>query len=219
MVDSVYETLLDAILSGKIASGTNLNEVTLARELGVSRTPVHEALAWLAADELIELSGSRVRVRTMTAREVADLYDVRQLLECTAVERAATRMEEGVLRQLRAETKELARSKDDADWPARAIEFDIRFHDVVAEASGNPRLRSDIQRYRLLSRAFCRITGGQLKNLRDSFQEHLAILRALEKRDTKAARQAMAKHIERRVKVVLTEVYHVNHAGQEEVAV
>ena len=207
LVDTVYETLLEAILSGKIASGTNLNEVSLARELGVSRTPVHEALAWLAADELIELSGSRARVRTMTAQEVADLYDVRQLLECTAVERAAKRIDEAVLHQLRAETQELARTKDNADWPARAIEFDIRFHDVVAEASGNARLRLEIGRYRLLVRAFCRITGGQVTNLQNSFQEHLTILRALEKRDAKAASKAMAAHIERRVKVVLAEVY------------
>lgn len=208
LVDTVYETLLDAILSGKIASGTSLNEVSMARELGVSRTPVHEALAWLAADELIELSGSRARVRTMTAQEVADLYDVRQLLECTAVERAAKRIDEAVLHQLRAEAQELARTKDDADWPAKTIEFDIRFHDVVAEASGNARLRAEIKRYRLLVRAFCRITGGQVKNLQESFQEHLAILRALEKRDAKAASKAMAAHIERRVKVVLAEVYH-----------
>lgn len=216
LVDSVYETLLEAILSGKIASGTDLNEVALARELGVSRTPVHEAIAWLAADELLELSGSRARVRTMTAQDVADLYDVRQLLECTAVERAATRMEEEVLQQLRAEARELARTKGDPDWPGRVIKFDVRFHDAVAAASGNVRLRSEIQRYRLLVRAFCRITGGHLKNLQDSFQEHLAILRALEKREPKTARKAMAAHIERRVKVVLAEVYPGNSGGKTE---
>ncbi len=207
LVDTVYATLLEAILSGKIASGTNLNEVSLARELGVSRTPVHEALAWLAADELVEVSGSRARVRTMTAQDVADLYDVRRLLECTAVERAASRIDETVLQRLRAETQELARTKDDADWPARAIEFDIRFHDGVAEASGNARLRAEIKRYRLLVRAFCRITGGQVKNLQDSLQEHLVILRALEKRDAEGASKAMAAHIERRVKAVLADVY------------
>ncbi len=207
LVDSVYETLLEAILCGKMASGTDLNEVSLARELGVSRTPVHEALAWLAADELVEVTGSRARVRTMSAQEVADLYDVRQLLECTAVERAAKRISDAVLHQLRAEIQELARTKDEADWPARAIDFDIRFHDAVAEASGNARLRAEIQRYRLLVRAFCRITGGRVKNLQNSFQEHLVILRALEQRDAKAARRAMGAHIERRVKVVLAEVY------------
>jgi DNA-binding GntR family transcriptional regulator len=208
LVDSVYQTLLEAILAGKIASGANLNEVAVARELGVSRTPVHEALAWLAADELIELSGSRARVRTMTAAEVEELYDVRRLLEGTAAERAARQIDDAVLQKLREESRELARTREHADWPARAIDFDIRFHDLVAQASGNSRLRSEIQRYRLLVRAICRITGGHLKNLQDSFQEHLAILRALEKRDPKAARKAMEGHIERRVKVVLAEVYH-----------
>jgi len=73
-----------------------------------------------------------------------------------------------------------------ADWPARAIEFDILFHDVVAQQRQLRGSAPRFQRYRLLVRAFGRITGGQLKNLQDSFQEHLAILRALEKRDPKA---------------------------------
>ena len=208
LADTVYETLLEAILSGKIASGAELNEVVLARELGVSRTPVHEAIAWLAADELIELSVHRARVKTMTAQEVTDLYDVRLLLESNAAKRAATRIDTASLQQLRSDAEELAKTKDAADWPARAITFDLHFHDVVAEASGNARLRSEIQRYRILVRAFCRITGAQVKNLLHSFQEHLAILTALEQRDPKAARDAMTVHIERRVKVVLAEIYH-----------
>ena len=120
---------------------------------------------------------------------------------------AAARMDDTVLQQLRTEAQELGRTRSEPDWAARAIAFDVRFHDVVAEASGSARLRAEIRRYRLLVRAFCRITGGQLKNLQDSYQEHLAILRALEKRDPKAARKAMADHIQRRVKTVLAEVY------------
>jgi len=207
LVDSVYETVLDAILSGKLSSGTELNEVALARELGVSRTPVHEALAWLAADELIEVSGGRARVKTLSAQEVADIYDVRLLLECAAVERAAERIDEERLRELRHATNELARSRKEPDWAARAIEFDLRFHEVVAEACGNARLQHEIRRYRLLVRAFCRLTGEHLRNLHDSFEEHLAILKALERRDPRAARQAMARHIQKRVKTVLNEVY------------
>src|SRR5262245_16131867 len=207
LADSVYETLLEAILSGKLSSGVELNEVALSRELGVSRTPVHEALAWLAADELIELAGSRARVKKLSAREVEDIYDVRLLLECAAAERAAERMDGKTLQELRAAANELAKGRKDADWARRAIDFDLRFHDVVAGASGNARLRTEISRYRLLVRAFCRLTGEHLHNLRNSFEEHLVILKALERRDARAARQAMAVHIQRRIKAVLAEIY------------
>ena len=209
LVDSVYETILEAILCGRLSSGTELNEVALARELGVSRTPVHEALAWLAADELIELIGSRARVKTLSPQEVTDIYDVRLLLECAAAERAAERIDEQTLGELRIATNELARTRKDPSWAERAIEFDIRFHEMVAAASGNARLHAEIRRYRLLVRAFCRLTGEHLHNLRDSFEEHVTILKALERRDARAARQAMATHIQKRVQAVLTEVYRV----------
>jgi DNA-binding GntR family transcriptional regulator len=208
LVDSVYQHVLDAILSGRLASGTEFSEVALARELGVSRTPVHEALAWLAADDLVEIQANKVRVRKLTAREVMDLYEVRQLLECAAAVRAATRLEAGMLQSLQAQALDLASGQDEPGWPARAIAFDVRFHDELAAASDNARLNAEISRYRLLVRAFCRLTGENLQNLRDSLCEHVAILQALEKRDGPAASQAMAAHITSRLKAVLAAFYH-----------
>lgn len=207
LVDSVYQHVLNAILSGRLAAGTEFSEVGLARELGVSRTPVHEALAWLAGDDLVEIQANCVRVRKLTAREVTDLYQVRQLLECSSAERAATRMSPALLKSLQAQARALGTHQDEADWPARAIEFDVRFHDELAGAADNARLQSEISRYRLLVRAFCRLTGENLQNLRDSLREHVAILKAIEKRDGPAAHQAMAAHITKRLKAVLAAFY------------
>ena len=208
LVDSVYQHVLNAILSGRLAAGTEFSEVGLARELGVSRTPVHEALAWLASDDLVEIHASCVRVRKLTAREVADLYEVRQLLECAAAGRAATRMSTSMLKSLQSEARGLAAQQDAPDWPARAIEFDVRLHDEIAAAADNARLKSEISRYRLLVRAFCRLTGENLQNLRDSLREHVAILKAIEKQDGPSAHQAMAVHITKRLKAVLAAFYH-----------
>ena len=206
LVDSVYQHVLNAILTRRLAAGTEFSEVALARELGVSRTPVHEALAWLAADDLVEIQANKVRVRKLSAREVADLYAVRQLLECAAAERAATRIAPDVLQALQKQARELGTGQDEPGWAERAMEFDVRLHDELAAAADNARLRQEISRYRLLVRAFCRLTGENLQNLRDSLREHVAILKALEKGDGGAASQAMAVHITKRVKAVLAAV-------------
>ena len=206
LVDSVYQHVLNAILSRRLAAGTEFSEVALARELGVSRTPVHEALAWLAADDLVEIHANRVRVRKLSAREVTDLYAVRQLLECAAAERAATRITPAALQSLQQQARDLAADQDAPGWAERAMEFDVRFHDELAAAADNARLRQEISRYRLLVRAFCRLTGENRQNLRDSLREHVAILKALAKRDPAAASQAMVLHITKRVKAVLDAV-------------
>ena len=206
LVDSVYQYVLNAILSRKLGAGTEFSEVALAKELGVSRTPVHEALAWLAADDLVEIKLNKVRVRKLTAREIADLYTVRQLLECAAAERAASRMKPEVLQGLINDARDLEKQNATAAWAERAMAFDVRLHDEIAAAADNARLRQEVGRYRLLVRAFCRMTGENRDNLRDSMREHTSILKALAKKDGAAASKAMADHINKRVKVVLAAV-------------
>ncbi len=210
LVDSVYQHVLNAILSRRLAAGTEFSEVALARELGVSRTPVHEALAWLAADDLVEIQANKVRVRKLSAREVADLYAVRQLLECAAAERAATRITPAMLHSLQKQARDLTANQDADGWAERAMEFDVRLHDELAAAADNARLHQEISRYRLLVRAFCRLTGENAQNLRDSVREHSAILKAMEKGDAAAASQAMATHISKRVKAVLAAIEKEN---------
>src|SRR5579871_4312007 len=90
LAESVYQHILEAILSGRLASGTEMSEVALAAELGVSRTPVHEALRRLAADGLVDsLAHRQARVATFTRQDVVDIYEMRGVLETAAAERAA----------------------------------------------------------------------------------------------------------------------------------
>jgi DNA-binding GntR family transcriptional regulator len=213
LADSVYETLLENILSGALPSGRELSEVGLAHELHVSRTPVHEALGRLSKDGLVEQTQSKKpRVARFTRTEIAEIYELRKLLEVAAAERAALHMTEPELSGLRRLAADLARNSSSREWPRRALDFDLRFHDAIARAAKNGRLRAEVARYRLLVRAFCRITGSP-ENLKDAFREHEAILRALEARDPEAAGKAMASHIDARVKVVLREIYPEVTAG------
>ena|SRR5437773_3795315 len=191
LADSVHERLLEAMLAGKIASGSELNEVALAQELEVSRTPVHEAIRRLAGDGLVTYTISRkAQVTSLTLKEVVEIYQVRTVLETAAARLAVLHIESEELKKLRTAADSLADPQSD-QWPQQAINFDLDFHDVIAGASRNERLRMEVNRYRMLVRAFCRITGD-VNNLRKAFHEHLKILRALEERDPEAAGSAMA---------------------------
>jgi DNA-binding GntR family transcriptional regulator len=202
--ESVYEAVLENIVSGALPSGAELSEVGLAAELQVSRTPVHEALQKLSKDGLVvHRRGRRPRVARFDRAEIAELYEMRRILEGAAAERAATRMDPDELRGLRKRADELSRARGaEGDWRRRALDFDQDFHDALARASGCRRLRDDVQRYRLLVRAFCRMTGSAA-NLREALGEHLRVLRALEARDSAAARKAMSDHIDARLAVVM----------------
>jgi DNA-binding GntR family transcriptional regulator len=192
LAESVYQTLLEAIVGGSLPSGTELSEVALAAELKVSRTPVHEALRRLAGDGFVEIRNNRkARVAHSTRKDLLEMYDVRRLLECAAAECAAGRIDEACLAELRKEADSLAATMQEENWVARAIAFDFRFHEAIAAASGNEHLRDEITRYFLLLRAFRRMISHQ-----DALPEHLAILSALEARDPAAARQSMAAHLE-----------------------
>lgn len=203
LAESVYQRILEAILSGSLASGRELSEVALAAELGVSRTPVHEALLRLAADGLVEdLVSRQARVARFTRQDVIEIYGMRRILEPAAAERAASRLDDEQLAELRSAAESLLAGAGKRDWANRAIEFDLRFHQALAAATGNGRLHAEIGKYRRLVRAFCRATGAR-ENLQAALREHLAILDALAARDDAAARQAMVAHIDARLQCVL----------------
>lgn len=203
--DSVYETLLEAILSGQLASGTIVSEVSLAKRLDVSRTPVHDALRQLAKDGLVEQrAGRRAVIATFSKEDVYDIFEMRKLLETEAARRAASRIDRTTLANLRSFADDLEGDRNTADWMAKWIDFDEQFHDAIAKAAGSQRLWQDIVRYRLLHRGFNKMSTN-VDSLQQALAEHIAILDALEKRDPEAAAAAMLTHVSE------WQAYFVNH--------
>lgn len=195
LVEAVYESILQAITAGRLASGTVLSEVSLARQMQVSRTPVHDALRQLAKDGVVEQStGRRARVASFTRDDLFEIFELRKCLEGPAAELAAGRMDQRQLGPLRAMADELAADPDRVDWTERWTDFDEAFHHTIAEASGNRRLAQDIDRYRLLHRGFNRMST-EVKSLQRALKEHYDILTALDARDGVRAREAMVNHI------------------------
>lgn len=195
LVDSAYQALLERILTGSLPSGTVISELALAGELGISRTPVHDAVRQLAKDGLVVREGGRrARVAVFTSDDVYEIFELRKYLEGPAAELAAGRMDARQLAPLRAAAKALLADPHAPDWVARWAEFDELFHRSIARASGNRRLADDIDRYRLLHKGFNRISTDPA-SLRRAMDEHLAILDALEARDGARARQRMVAHV------------------------
>lgn len=204
LAGSVYQSLLEAVLGGELRSGEELNEVALAEQFGVSRTPVHEALRRLTADGLVDaLPNGKSKVATFNRQSIISLYEMRKILEGTAAEKASAKISRERLAKLKDEAKALEQSIEEEDWPARAISFDLHFHDILAEFSGNEFLWKDIVRHRRLVQGFCRFTGTK-ENLHAAFEEHCAIIEAMESGDGRRTRQAMEAHIEERLRTLLS---------------
>jgi DNA-binding GntR family transcriptional regulator len=203
--DSVYQALLESIIARRLAPGTIVSEVALARQLKVSRTPVHDALRQLAKDGLVQQRANhRAVIATFSREDLRDIFDMRKLLEGEAARLAATRIDRPNLARLRVAADALAKGQKKPDWLERWADFDEDFHATIAQSAGSPRLYQDIVRYRLLHRAFNTLTTT-VEVLQQALEEHVRILDALEKRDAKEAARQMVSHIQE------WQTYFVNH--------
>jgi DNA-binding GntR family transcriptional regulator len=150
--DDVYETLTALVMGHTLEPGDRINIEALARELDVSPTPVREALARLESDGLVRkrpLAGYTV-TPLLTRQEFTDMFDMRLVLEGTAARWAAQRADAARRELIRAEAATaITPGEPDTDgWSSHAAftKLDARFHDLIAEGSGNPLLRDAIGR-------------------------------------------------------------------------
>ena len=164
----------------------------LATELNVSRTPMREALMRLAGEGLLEKTADGVfRVRSVSIREFFECMEVRELLECHAIERAIAVARDADLKALYDELKALPPSSQDdlAHW-----QFDNRFHSFFATTAQNQALARAIQRERVVARLFRISTPFHRQT--ESDEEHVEIMEAVMKRDVKSAQAAMRRHLQ-----------------------
>lgn len=195
LAEAVYETLMEAIVSGRFAPGTPLSAVKLSQQLDVSRTPVQQALRLLAGDGLVEFAtGRRAKVATFNGDDLFHVFEMRRLLEGPAAELAAGRMDRRQLEPLRRAADELASSRDSVGWVQSWTKYDEDFHRTIASCCGNPLLQKDITRYHLLHRGF-NLIATDPDSLGLALDQHLEILAALEEHDGARARRAMEDHI------------------------
>ncbi|MBQ2706447.1 MAG: GntR family transcriptional regulator [Agathobacter sp.] len=194
--DVVFNTLREAILRGDLKPGERLMEIQLASQLGVSRTPIREAIRMLEQEGLaVTMPRKGAEVAKMTLKGMEDVLEIRAALDELACQLACERMTEEQLSRL--EDKKVIFEKSLQTGNVKVIaEADVNFHDVIYDATGNPKLvnmlnnlREQIYRYRI----------EYLKNA-DNYpiliKEHEAIYQSLYNRNKDDAKEAIAIHVE-----------------------
>jgi DNA-binding GntR family transcriptional regulator len=184
-----------AIFDGRIEAGQRLKEVDLAREFGLSRTPIREALLLLQAEGIIIGSPKRgSHVRAYTREEVIDLYDIRAHLESFAARLAAERATDAQIAALRESCARYTEHRRSGDLLALGEE-NLRFHFGVAEASGSAKLlelvRSSIEQP-VVHRSFRAFNDAEQ---RSSTEMHIRVTEAIASRSGFAAEAAMRRHV------------------------
>ncbi len=199
--DVVFNTLRKAILTGELKPGERLMEIHLANRLGVSRTPIREAIRKL------ELEGLRrgAEVAQITEKSLKDVLEVRRALDALCVELACDRIDEEATQQLKKACEEFERATETKDATTIA-KADVELHDIIVRATGNQRL---IQLINNLSEQMYRYRFEYIKdeNRHDNLiDEHRMIYESIVKRDKEGAARAAKIHIDNQEKSIIRQI-------------
>lgn len=195
--DRAYDHVKRAIIRGDLPGGTAISENTLCHEIGVSRTPVHEAFLRLAAEDLLTLESRKgAVVRPMSPNEAADVLEMREAIESTAATRVVTDGRAAdVTPSLQAMLAEQAQAVATGDVD-RFIEVDAEFHGAVIGASRNAIAvmfaRTLRDRQQRLRHHLMRLQPSQLQA---SLEDHRALAAALEAGDAARYAEVLSAHV------------------------
>jgi len=197
--DEVYSAIFARIMSLDIAPGAKITVDAMARQLGVSQTPIREALTRLEAEGLViktHLIGYSAAPQ-LTTKQLADLYELRLLLEPFAARRCAETAGAVVVGHLEAMGAEMAAlaQQEGLEPYAQFAQLDMAFHDQIVVSAGNEQVVDALARLHTHVHLFRLVFEAQVT--RETIAEHQALISAIRDRDGDAAEAAMRSHIER----------------------
>ncbi|MGN0244329.1 MAG: GntR family transcriptional regulator [Lachnospiraceae bacterium] len=201
--DVVFNTLRQAILTGELKPGERLMEIHLADRLGVSRTPIREAIRKLELEGLVVMIPRKgAQVARITEKNLKDVLEVRRALDMLAVRLACSRMDDEYKKQLREACDEFARVVKNNNTKD-ITEADVSFHDIINKATGNDRL---IQLVNNLAEQMYRY---RLEYIKDAayhnrlVAEHEEIYSAIMDGDEERAAKAVVLHIDNQEETII----------------
>ena len=198
--DYIADALREAIHGGDLADGAVLNQAALATHFGVSRVPVREAMRQLQAEGLIETHAHRLAVvRSLDLVALAEVFDLRALLEGYLVERALPNIDAALLARLRATEDEMCSERDYVRWR----ELNTRFHRALYEPSRAVMTLEIVDQLRARTERYVRLWSREFGDISSAGPDHVQILEAVAAGDPVRARAAIEHHIaEIRAKVI-----------------
>lgn len=224
--NEAYDRIRGKLALGQLAAGSEVSEPMLAEMLGISRTPVREALQQLEVEGLVERNPKRrTVVRSPDRQDVLDLFELREAVECYAVALAAKRRTPADLdrlallcREMDRPANELQRSGDAmlSDTKLRRLlAADMGFHLLLIQATGNRHIMKIVADSHVLSRVFnAPRQEHDLKIVRDNYRVHKDIFDAVEAAESVRARKLMTAHIRKTLQETL-DYYDRNHPAEE----
>ncbi len=194
LADCVFERLENDILGGKYAYGEVLTEARLCEEMGVSRTPIREAIRRLEQENILRESVKGMVVQGITPKDIEDILDVRAHIEGIAARRAATAMADEQKKALKAavDLQDFYVSRADAEniqWQ------DHEFHELIYAGCGSITLQSTLVPLHRKAQKFRRASVERVARAKESVEEHRRICEAILAGDAEAAEVAMNEHI------------------------
>ncbi len=204
--DVVFNTLRHAILKGELEPGERLMEIALAQKLGVSRTPIREAIRKLELEGLVVMVPRKgAEVADITEKDLRDVLEVRTALEELSIELAMKNITDEDYENLKKASKSFAKDSEGDDL-IKIAEADVAFHEIIYMATGNKRLiqminnlREQMYRYRL-EYIKDKSTHARL------VEEHERIIEAMQKQDVNAAKAAIKLHVENQEENILKSI-------------
>lgn len=201
--DVVFKTLRKAILTGQLQPGERLMEVHLANRLGVSRTPIREAIRKLELEGLVIMIPRRgAEVAEITEKSLKDVLEVRRALDMLCAELACDRITEEEMEKLKEACEHFAEVTKTEDLTEIA-KADVALHDILIEATGNQRLQQMINN---LAEQMYRYRFVYIKDVTKHdvlIKEHTIIYEAVKDRDKEKAAQAAKMHIDHQEESIL----------------
>lgn len=205
--DVVFNTLRQAILRGELKPGERLMEIQLANKLGVSRTPIREALRKLELEGLVNMVQRKgAEVADITEKSLRDVLEVRKALEELSVQLACEKITEEEIEELKRVAERFKDTLDDQDV-TKIAEADVAFHDVIYTATDNQKLilllnnlREQMYRYRVeylkKEEAYPQLIA-----------EHEELIDNISKRNKEEATRIMCEHIDNQVATVINVIH------------
>jgi DNA-binding GntR family transcriptional regulator len=190
-----YETIKRKILDVEVSAGDQLRIESLAQQLGISRTPVREALLKLESEGLVR-AASRVGffVRGITKEDLHELFELREILESYAAEKAAVLVDEQDLDKLETYQKRAEKAISTGNRSA-FMDMEIEIHSLILKKAGNTRLMQMIESIKDLIHRERVLSLQSSENIEESFKEHQQIVDAMARKDSKQAGRLMRSHI------------------------
>jgi DNA-binding GntR family transcriptional regulator len=215
LTQRAYIHIHEKLTRGKLAAGSRLSNRAVAKEMGISLTPVRGAFNRLISEGLLEYQpGLGVFVPMTHRREIEELYEFREMLECASVTKICGQVSDRALKEMEEYNEELAAMLDRLEKTSRSFKdseqmeqlrvTDTKFHVALLRAAGNRRIVETVEGLRIRTQIVChRFHDEAFDNLPRTVGEHRQILEALRRGDAETAKNVLSEHIRRGCQLAL----------------